>query len=71
MKWQERRDAGMVKQEASERPHKNTNHSGSTKTVLRTWCKDCDTYISVVSRDAVKAEASDKRVMNEDDEAPI
>ena len=75
-RWQERRDAGVVKSDPSECLHRNTNHSGSTAKVLRTRCKDCDTYISTVSREVAEQEqqAADnlnRRVLNSDDEGRV
>ena len=31
--------------------HIHTDHRGSTKTMVRTWCKDCGKYVDAIPRD--------------------
>ena len=55
--WQEPRLNDEPMQNSATCPHRNTDHRGSTKDLMRTFCKDCNSYIDAAPREVALAAA--------------
>ena len=50
-------------------PHRRTGHRGSNKTVRKTYCTDCDTYVETVTQELAKDVATKRVEVSEDEQA--
>ena len=66
--WSEPRERDVPMRSPETCPHLNTDHRGSTKKMLRTYCKDCCTVIDIAPRDLAQEVAREQEMSPEERE---